>query len=306
MLRMLVLSALVCAGLVPQSVRAASATLQDFAEAVRSQPNLDHGATLFRECGMCHGSSGGGAEDGSVPRIAGQHFNVLVRQLVDYRHNQRWDIRMEHYAGRRLLTDSQSIADVAGYVSQLSRDQPRKVGDGELVKRGAAVFAARCASCHGPSGEGNDSAVIPRVAGQHYDYLLRQMYDAVDGRRPNFSRAHVRLLAKLERDDLVGVADFLAREDWTGPAEPLVFAHWNAWLVAASRVHQLDGQCCIDPALRAEPIIELMPRFETSMFCAVIGGLSDHRVASLEIDASSVPRDRKCKGRRLGQLQDTG
>jgi cytochrome c553 len=130
---------------------------------------------------------------------------------------------MEHYAGRNLLPDSQSIADVAAYASGLSRDQPRKVGDGSLVKRGAAQFASRCAKCHGRSGEGNDAAVIPRVSGQHYDYLMRQMYDAVDGRRPNFSAAHVRLLAKLERDDVVGIADFLARANWTGPSEPLVW-----------------------------------------------------------------------------------
>lgn len=39
----------------------------------------------------------------------------------------------------------------------------------------------------------------------------------LDGRRPNFSREHIRLLAKLDRDDLNGVADFLARAEWMGP-----------------------------------------------------------------------------------------
>jgi cytochrome c553 len=53
--------------------------------------------------------------------------------------------------------------------------------------------------------------MIPRIAGQHYEYLTRQIYDAVDGRRPNFSTAHVRLLARLERDDIVGLADYLSR-----------------------------------------------------------------------------------------------
>jgi cytochrome c553 len=222
MLRILMACALLCATL-PRAVLADATISEDFAAAVRSRPNLDHGASVFRECAKCHGSSGGGSEDGSIPRIAGQHFNVLVRQLVDYRHNERWDVRMEHYAGRNLLPDSQSIADVAAYASGLSRDQPRGVGDGSLVKHGAAAYATRCAGCHGRAGEGNDAQVIPRVAGQHYDYLLRQLHDAVDGRRPNFSRDHVRLLAKLDRDDLVGIADFLARADWTGPSEPLVF-----------------------------------------------------------------------------------
>lgn len=203
----------------------ASSAQREFQQAMHSKPDLERGAELFRDCAGCHGPKGGGDErQGDVPRIAGQHFSVLVRQLVDYRHETRWDIRMEHYAGKRLLADPQSIADVAGYASQLARVGPRNVGDGTQVEHGAQVYAARCASCHGEHGEGNGRKTIPRLAGQHYEYLLRQMYDAVDGRRPNFSPAHIRLLGKLERADLVGVADFLARENASGPQEDVALA----------------------------------------------------------------------------------
>jgi cytochrome c553 len=195
---------------------------QEFSAATRARPDLDRGAQLFRDCAGCHGTSGNGTDDGGVPRIAGQHFRVLVRQLVDYRHETRWDIRMEHYAGRRLLADPQAIADVAAHAAQLSRDMPRNVGDGALVNHGAQVYAQRCAECHGPGGEGDDQKTTPRIAGQHYEYLLRQMYDAVDGRRPNFSAAHIRILARLERDDLVGVADFLARSEWKGARQAAI------------------------------------------------------------------------------------
>jgi cytochrome c553 len=213
---------LVCCGLVASvAARAASTSASEFAQATRSVPNFERGAELFRDCAVCHGSSGGGAENGDVPRIAGQHFAVIVRQIVDYRHRARWDIRMEHYAGRQLLDDPQAIADVAGYASQLDGAGYPNLGDGREVLHGSEVYAQRCAQCHGAAGEGNAKEVVPRLAGQHYAYLLRQMYDAVDGRRPNFSRSHVRLLARLERDDLVGVADFLARSDSTGPVEPV-------------------------------------------------------------------------------------
>jgi len=206
------------------SVQAASDASNEFAQALRSRPNLQHGAELFRDCAACHGTMGGGSEDGDVPRIAGQHFNVLVRQLVDYRHETRWDIRMEHYAGRRLLSDPQAIADVAAYASALDDRGPRGIGDGQYVSHGAALYAQRCAQCHGTSGQGNAKKLVPRLAGQHYEYLLRQMYDAVDGRRPNFSPSHVRLLARLERADLIGVADFLSRSEWTAPP-PQVAGH---------------------------------------------------------------------------------
>lgn len=184
---------------------------KELAAIARARPNLERGARLFRDCAVCHGTAGNGADDGSVPRIGGQHFRVLVKQLVSYRHETRWDVRMEHYAGRSLLTNAQDIADVAAYASSLSPDGPLDVGDGALVKHGRQLYADQCATCHGASGEGNDRTATPRLAGQHYGYLLRQMYDAVDGRRPNFSGDHVKRLAKLDRDDFVGVADFLSR-----------------------------------------------------------------------------------------------
>jgi len=210
MFLLLALGAVVC---VP-TVHASEAAKTEFSRAVRSNPDPHHGAMLFRDCAVCHGANGNGSDDGGVPRIAGQHFRVIIRQIVDYRHETRWDIRMEHFAGRGLLPDAQSIADVAAYATRLRGDVARDVGDGTQVARGAKVYAQRCADCHGKSGEGDNQSTVPHLAGQHYDYLLRQMYDALDGRRPNFSGAHLRLLAKLERDDLTGIADFLARLEW--------------------------------------------------------------------------------------------
>src|SRR4051812_40362530 len=71
---------------------------QEMEQALRSAPDNQRGAELFHQCAVCHGPDGGGTKDGNTPRIAGQHVSVLVKQLVDYRHNRRWDIRMEHYA----------------------------------------------------------------------------------------------------------------------------------------------------------------------------------------------------------------
>jgi cytochrome c553 len=197
--------------LVPILALAYSGARLELHAAIRAKPNPDRGAQLFRNCAICHGPSGGGTLDGGVPRIAGQHFSVIVKQLVDYRHDRRWDIRMEHFTDRHLLIDAQAMADVAGYIDHLSIEVPPGVGDGELVAHGAEVYSKECQSCHGRSADGDEKAMIPRIAGQHYEYLMRQIYDAVDGRRPNFSAAHVRLLARLERDDIVGLADYLSR-----------------------------------------------------------------------------------------------
>jgi cytochrome c553 len=197
----------------PLCAVAAPSVSQENSAALHSHPNLDNGAQLFQTCAACHGASGGGTVDGQIPRIAGQHFSVLVKQIVDYRGDRRWDPRMEHFADQHHLTSAQDIADVAGFVSQLQvrPETPVGVGSGELLSRGAEVYSSSCASCHGKSGDGSERDQIPRVAGQNYEYLRRQIYDAVDGRRPNFPATHIRLLKKLEFDDITGVADYMSR-----------------------------------------------------------------------------------------------
>ena len=77
------------------------------------KPNFEHGAELFEVCAACHGADGAGTSDGTVPAIAGQHFRVVLKQLVDYRHDQRWDIRMEHFTDRHRLAGPQEVADIA-------------------------------------------------------------------------------------------------------------------------------------------------------------------------------------------------
>ncbi len=196
-----------------QRADAAATSRREYQDALHSRPNLDRGAELFRTCLVCHGPSGAGVPDGTVPRIAGQHFSVILAQLVDYRHDKRWDPRMEHFADSHHLPDAQALADVAAYVSQL-QTQPQDslgVGSGELVSQGAQIYSGACASCHGPEAQGNAREQVPQLAGQHYEYLRRQIYDAVDGRRPNFSGAHIRLMARLDHDAIAAVCDFLSR-----------------------------------------------------------------------------------------------
>lgn len=197
----------------PALAPAASPASQEYQEALGKTPDAQRGASLYATCAGCHRENGRGNVDGSVPLIAGQHRQVIIRQLVDYRHARRWDPRMEHYAAQQLLPDTQAIADVAAHVAGLDRRGAAGTGAGDQVARGRALFAQRCAACHGQAGEGNAASMAPRIAGQHYAYLLRQFHDAIEGRRPSFPADHVRLLEGFVRDDLTGLADFLARSE---------------------------------------------------------------------------------------------
>ena len=195
----------------PADVPAVSPSQQELEAVKHSTPNLDQGAEVFRTCATCHGPDGGGTLDGQVPRIAGQHTSVLRKQILDYRYDRRWDLLMESIAGRHDLPNAQTIADVTAYISRIDQDPQIGHGDGRLLQQGAASYAQLCRGCHGIAAQGDAAHTIPRLAGQHYEYLRRQIYDAVDGRRPNFSAAHIRLLARLDHDDIQAVADYLSR-----------------------------------------------------------------------------------------------
>jgi len=208
------------AALLPLLAFGAGSRDSDFKGAMASKPNLDNGEALFEQCVSCHGRDGGGTVNGSIPRIGGQHYRVLVRQIIDFRYGKRWDARMEGVmAEHNVLAGNQDIADVASYASQLAGDGARGVGDGQYVEQGAALYAQQCASCHGSNAEGDAPRGIPKLSGQHAGYLTRQIYDAVDARRLPLTASHRKRFAPLDFAQVLGLTDYLSRIGWHPPAD---------------------------------------------------------------------------------------
>lgn len=48
---------------------------------------------------------------------------------------------------------------------------------------GSQLFAAHCASCHGPTASGNAAQLVPALAGQRRGYLIKQFADFAQGER---------------------------------------------------------------------------------------------------------------------------
>ncbi len=186
-------------------------TSQELHEVLTIAPNINHGGRVFAACVACHGRDGNGQAQGDVPIIAQQHAFVIAKQLVDYRHAERWDLQMEAVASTHRLGPARDIADVAAYVAALPRAGDAGLGEGRNVAVGARVYARDCAGCHGADGEGNGVLRVPRLAGQHYRYLLRQLHDTVEERRPNMPPPHPQLFANLGVEEFTGIADYLAR-----------------------------------------------------------------------------------------------
>ncbi len=56
------------------------------------------------------------------------------------------------------------------------------------LERAAQISAGRCSLCHGADGE-SASALYPRLAGQHHQYIARQLADFQSGRRKSDTMA---------------------------------------------------------------------------------------------------------------------
>lgn len=181
---------------------------RDLASVLSLRAHRAHGRELFRSCETCHGAAHTGLPAGWVPEIAGQHPRVIAKQLVDFRDGARWDVRMEIVAGHHGLKSLQDVADVAAYAGALNPVPAPARGTGENAERGRAVYEARCVGCHGQAAQGSDTRFVPRLAGQDYEYLLRQLHDAIDGRRPSLGASHAQVLRALDQPVLEGLADY--------------------------------------------------------------------------------------------------
>jgi cytochrome c553 len=131
-------------------------------------------------CGSCHGVHGNSMQP-KFPRLAGQNANYLATQLKAFRGQTRGDPDALGYMwGMASQLDDTSIDALAKYYSTQKPDRGRS-RDPASVARGREIYehgipaegVPACASCHGPDAHG--LADFPRLAGQHAQYVLKQL-----------------------------------------------------------------------------------------------------------------------------------
>jgi cytochrome c553 len=142
-------------------------------------PDLKHGKSLANTCMGCHGIDGyrNAYPAYSVPRLVGQHPEYIVAALQQYRDGQRSHATM---AAQASVLSDQDMADVAAYLAGATlTDAPPAQGSAP-----PPAAAATCTACHGASGVAA-IPLYPNLAGQHVDYLKRQIAEYKNGGRKN-------------------------------------------------------------------------------------------------------------------------
>lgn len=202
------ISLLWCAVLLPAPWTCAGTELGD---ALNHAADPRHGQELFETCAKCHQADGSGAGKKGIPAIAGQHFKVILGELADFRATRRLDPRMELYASKHELPKGRDLADVASYVASMPTVHTSELGSGQHTEEGRLAYERACVRCHGARGEGDARLRYPRLAGQHYTYLLNQLDAMIGGYRFNVDRKHQQSIADLGDEEMTGIADYLAR-----------------------------------------------------------------------------------------------
>jgi len=180
-----------------------------------ANPSVSATTLAQQVCSNCHGLTGN-ATSPNFPNLAGQVETYLIAQLNGFKSHGRQDpAGFEYMWGlSRSLTDEQIKGLAAYFAAQEPARQPFK-GAASRIEEGKAIFAngvsaknvPACASCHGPEGKGNPP--FPRIAGQHADYVVKQLlvFQRTDERPEG---AIMKVVAhNLTRQDIENVAAYL-------------------------------------------------------------------------------------------------
>jgi cytochrome c553 len=180
-------------------------------EAMHLKGDPVNGMDVFEVCSACHYPEGWGTKDGTFPMLAGQHHNVLIKQLSDIRAQNRDNPTMYPFALPESIGDAQALADVVAYISKLPMNPEPGVGPGTDLAAGEKLYKDNCVKCHGEKAEGNNEKYYPRIQSQHYKYMLRQFEWIRDGKRRNANPDMVEQIKNFSDEDMVNVIDYVSR-----------------------------------------------------------------------------------------------
>jgi cytochrome c553 len=202
-----------------------------------TEPDLMTGKDINGVCSGCHGEFGQGGKNGEYPRIAGMPRAYLFRQVKLFQKNARPNLPMLEHVHERQLSD-QEILDISAFLEKIelpTRLPPvdetapgfnayQRLLDSKKVVQipiyegntpnGERIYNKECRSCHGKRGWGDKDKVVPQLAGQYTQYLLRQVPKLIAKTRIHDEDSpDEELLAELSPEEIRDVLAYLSIVD---------------------------------------------------------------------------------------------
>jgi cytochrome c553 len=120
-------------------------------------------------CGGCHGAAGV-SHDSSIPNLAGQDPDYLVKAMKAYRTSR------QHWGMQRFVAGL-SDKDIANIAAFYAVQKPQAA---DKVPSSTQELAEKCNRCHDAE---NAAVVAPKMRGQDKDYLIIALRQYRDGKR---------------------------------------------------------------------------------------------------------------------------
>jgi len=156
-------------------------------------------------CVACHGE-GGNSTITTNPILAGQTARYLYLQLRDFQEGRRSDPQMSPMVAGLSRDELRELADY--FAAQKPKPQTFKADPAKARLGKAKADETLCTMCHLGGFAGQNE--IPRAAGQHYDYTVKQLRDFKAKRRTNDAGNMTSVANTLSETDIENLAHYLS------------------------------------------------------------------------------------------------
>jgi cytochrome c553 len=165
-------------------------------------------------CSTCHGI-GGITTSEQFPALAGQPAPYISKQLKAYKDKTRSNLNAERFMwGMAARLSDEEIEAIAVYYEAQSPNHHGKVTDKIKYDSGMNIYVQgnadkgipACALCHGDKAQGVGE--MPRLAGQHEEYLKKQLKVFYGNQRPAAVAMH-EIVKGLTDADIEALAQYL-------------------------------------------------------------------------------------------------
>lgn len=162
-------------------------------------------------CSLCHGAEGESSSE-IFPRLAGQHWEYVAKQLENFKSGKRESTAMSQMVAK--LTPDEMVALGKYFEKKKTPVTPAK--DPALAAVGKYIYASgnkfsgvpACAGCHGPDALGTSS--LPRLAGQYAGYTESQLNQFNKRQRTNDNAVMHTIVEKMTPLEMAAVAEYLS------------------------------------------------------------------------------------------------
>ena len=167
--------------------------------------DVDAGRKKAEPCIACHGANGNSTA-AQYPVLAGQTARYIYLQIKDFKEGRRTEPQMEPFVKD---LSRQDMFDIAAYfAAQKPRATAFKADPARAARGKAKADETLCTMCHLGGFLGQNE--IPRVAGQHYEYIVKQMRDFKTAKRTNDAGNMASVSKTLTDQDIEDLAHYLA------------------------------------------------------------------------------------------------